>query len=142
MDNLGSPEIVNGIIVDSFLISGWPEEFSGCWIAISKLDDGSTNANLIKNNKYPESEIVFTNDLDGTISSIKWNKFYRFISISTEEEYRNKGIAYLLARWARTWVAVNKGIQIQMPLKSERVEQTQRFIEDWKSRYNDPTTIV
>lgn len=142
MNNLGVPEVVNGIIVDKFLIDGWPNEFSNCWIAIDKQIDGSTNASLIKNSKYEEGSIVNSSETLDVISCIKWNKFYRFIAINTTEEYQNQGIAYLLARWARTWVAVNEGIQIQMPFPSERVEQTQKFIEDWKERYNDSTTKI
>jgi len=142
MTEIGIPELINGIIVDKFLIDGWPEEFKGCWISISKHADGGTNASLIKNNIEPEGSILYSNYEQDVISSIKWNKFYRFISMNTIEEYRNSGIAYLLARWARTWVAKNEGVQIQMPYPSERTDQAQNFIEDWKERYSDPTTRI
>jgi hypothetical protein len=142
MNNVGTPEIINGIVVDKFLIDRWPNEFSDCWIAITKNNNKDTTFHLIKNNRFNEGSIENTDHISDSICNITYNKFYRYTSIYTIDEYRNHGIAYLLARWVRTWVAKNLGIQIQMPYPQERVPQTQKFIEDWKERYNDITTKI
>lgn len=139
---LGTPALINGIIVDQYLIDNWPDNFSGCWIGLYKKGIFTT-AYLINSNINNEGQVLkITSPPENYVASITWDFVYCLRGMYTQEEYRNLGIGYLMGVWARTWVAVNEGKKIQQPRVGNRREQVNEFLKKFKDTYLDDEISV
>lgn len=142
MSKIGTPAVVNGIIVDEFLIDNWPDEFSGCWMAILKTNEMS-KAYLVKNYDNSEGSVInVTKEPPEFIATIDWTNNYVLNSQYTSEEYRNSGIGYIMGVWARTWVAVNESKKIEAPEGKDRTDIVKGFLARFKQVYNDDSIIL
>jgi hypothetical protein len=135
--SLGTPAIVNGIIVDDYLVNGWPHNFSKCWMGIYKKGIFTT-AYLVKDDANKEGSVVkILSAPEDYIASITWDFVYCLRGMYTREDQRNLGIGYLMGVWARTWVAVNEGKKINAPVTGNRVNQVAEFLKKFKETYGD-----
>jgi hypothetical protein len=135
--SLGTPAIINNIIVDEYLINNWPDNFSGCWIGIYKKGIFTT-AYLVNDDSYPVGTVAPVTDIPHNyIASITWDFLYYLRGMYTKEEYRSLGLGYTIGVWARTWVAVNEGKKIHPPKLKNRVEQVTEFLRLFKETYSD-----
>lgn len=135
MSELGVPSVVNGIVVDKFLIDGWPKEFLNCWIGIC---ENEKTAYLVNNKNNKEGEIVLIDiSPDNFKSKVVWDDEYRFEHVFVSPEFRNSGLAWTTVVWLRTWMASNKSIEMLMPKEQNSTLIMKMFINRWQHFYEN-----
>lgn len=135
MGQIGTPATANGIIVDEFLIDNWPKEFDECWIGIY---DEKKTAYLINNNEENSGTVkeIFS-EPEEFKSKIVWDKDYRYEHLFVNPKYRDSGVAWAMAMWLRTWMAVNKNIKILPPEEHNATIIMKMFINRWEQTYKN-----
>lgn len=135
MSQIGTAAVVNGIIVDKFLIDNWPSAFSYCWVGI--IEDKNI-AYLVRDNLHKEGEVVFINERpENNIALITWDEENYLTHFFVNPQFRDIGIGYTFGIWIRTWMAVNKSIKILPPKKDNTTYRVRIFVEKWKKIYKE-----
>lgn len=135
---MGTPVEYNGIIVDKYLIDNWPEEFSGCWIGLIESKEKSV-AYLVHNPFFKEGTVneISERPEDDIIALITWDDQYRYTHLFVNPAYRDNRIAWILAMWLRTWMAVNRNIKILPPDEKNTTYRMRMFVAKWNRIYKN-----